>query len=90
MGKSRGLTDFYRLSLPKIGGINLLPDSDPRRELISFCKVGRKTLKGKMFTNYKRAAFDPLMKDHHASTYGTKSFSVISNHIADSETMPVS
>ena len=90
MGKSRGLTDFYRLSLPNIGGFNLLPDSDPRRELISFCKVGRKTLKGKMFTNYKRAAFDPTTKDHHASTYGTKSFSVISNHIADSETMPVS
>ena len=85
MEKSRGLTDFYRLSLPiSQETFYLLPDSDPRRELISFCKVGRKTLKGKMFTNYKRAAFDPTRKDHHASTYGTKSFSVISNHLADS------
>ena len=92
MGKSRGLTDFYRLLLPNMEGSTRTscPTVILEGNSYLFAKLLRQNLKGKNSQNYKRAAFDPLMKAHHASTYGTKSFSVMSNHIADSETRPVS
>ena len=73
-----------------------MPDSNPRRELISFYKVDvlevtqtQARQKGKGHKIVKEQLLI-LVEDRHASTYGTKSFSVISNHIADSTIMPVS
>ena len=51
------LQTFYRLSLPNIGGFNLLPDSDPRRELISFCKVLVKNIKGQNVHKLQKSSF---------------------------------